>query len=179
MTRNRKFGIRTWMLSGVVAVAFAVSSAFAPVATAAEPIKIVTPKDVKDPSSERGPGGDIFKNFIACVRSRKSEDLDAHILEGHYSSALCHLANISHVLGQPESFANKPSVLGDDPEVDKSFKWFIDMAKRNGVDMKKATYQLGPMLNFDAETEKFIGNEKANSLLTREYRKPFIVPEKV
>ncbi len=40
MTRNRKFGIRTWILSGVVAVALAVSSAFAPAATAAEPIKI-------------------------------------------------------------------------------------------------------------------------------------------
>jgi branched-chain amino acid transport system substrate-binding protein len=40
MTRNRKFGIRTWLTSGVVAVTLAVSAAFSPAATAAEPIKI-------------------------------------------------------------------------------------------------------------------------------------------
>ncbi len=40
MTRNRKFGIRTWIPGAIVAMALAVSSAFAPVATAAEPIKI-------------------------------------------------------------------------------------------------------------------------------------------
>ena len=51
-----------------------------------EPIKIVTPPDVKDPTSPRGPGDGIFGNFIACVRSRRPQDLDAHILEAHYSS---------------------------------------------------------------------------------------------
>ncbi len=40
MTRSRNFGVRTWLLSGVMAVTFAVSAAFAPAATAAEPIKI-------------------------------------------------------------------------------------------------------------------------------------------
>jgi len=29
----------------------------------------------------------------------------------------------------------------------------------------------------DPKTERFIGNEKANALLTRDYRKPFVVPE--
>jgi len=31
----------------------------------------------------------------------------------------------------------------------------------------------------DPKTERFIGNEAANPLLTREYRPPFVVPEKV
>ncbi len=44
-------------------------------------------------------GGDHFGNFIDAVRSRKSEDLNADILEGHLSSALCHLGNISYYLG--------------------------------------------------------------------------------
>jgi len=53
---------------------------------------------------ERKPGptryaeGDPFANFIDCVRTRKRDDLDAEILEGHLSSALCHLANASHRL---------------------------------------------------------------------------------
>jgi len=144
-----------------------------------EPIEVVSPPDVKNPATERGPGGEIFKNFIAAVRSRKSEDLDAHILEGHYSSALCHLANVSHRLGEPASFAKKPADLGDDPEVDKSFQWFVETAKRNGVDVGKETFTLGRLLKLDPQKEKFIGDPEADKLLTREYREPFVVPKQV
>ena len=45
-------------------------------------------------------GGDHYGNFLKAVRSRKHEDLNADILEGHLSSALCHLGNISYRLGQ-------------------------------------------------------------------------------
>jgi hypothetical protein len=144
---------------------------------AVEPIEIVSPPDVKNPTADRGPGSGIFGNFIACVRSRRSQDLDAHILEGHYSSALCHLANISHRLGQPESFGRKPSILGDDPEVDRTFQWFVETAQKNGVDVKKSTYTLGRPLQLDPEKEKFIGDAEADKLLTREYRAPFVVPK--
>jgi predicted dehydrogenase len=37
-----------------------------------------------------------FRNWIAAVHSRKASDLSAEILEGHMSSALCHLANIAY-----------------------------------------------------------------------------------
>ena len=35
------------------------------------------------------------------------------------------------------------------------------------------------MLKFDPETEKFVGNAKADKLLTRDYRDPFVVTEDV
>ena len=35
------------------------------------------------------------------------------------------------------------------------------------------------MLQFDPATEKFVNDEQANSLLTRWYRAPFVVPETV
>jgi hypothetical protein len=42
------------------------------------------------------------------------------------------------------------------------------------------SYRLGgQMLEFDAVDEKFINNDSANSLLMREYRAPYIVPDKV
>jgi hypothetical protein len=47
------------------------------------------------------------------------------------------------------------------------------------MNLEETTYQMGPLLNFDAKTEKFIGNTEADKLLTREYRKPFVVPENV
>src|SRR2546430_11427994 len=55
----------------------------------------------KDP--DRPHDNNIFANFIACVRSRKPEDLVAPLIEGHYSSALCHLGNISYRLGSERS----------------------------------------------------------------------------
>lgn len=38
---------------------------------------------------------------------------------------------------------------------------------------------MGAFLTMDSKTERFTGNDKANQLLTRDYRKPFVVPDKV
>lgn len=41
------------------------------------------------------------------------------------------------------------------------------------------SYRLGRELRFNPQTEQFIGDEEANAMLTRNYRKPFCVPERV
>jgi predicted dehydrogenase len=67
-------------------------------------------------SGPHGHGGrDHFANFIDCVRSRKKEDLNAPIEEGHISSALVHLANASYRLGRTLRFDPETErVIGDD-----------------------------------------------------------------
>ncbi len=40
-------------------------------------------------------------------------------------------------------------------------------------------YRLGRKLKFDPATEKFVGDTEADAMLTRHYRAPFVVPEKV
>jgi hypothetical protein len=42
-----------------------------------------------------------FGNFISVVRNRRREELKADCLEGHLSSACCHLGNVSYRLGEP------------------------------------------------------------------------------
>jgi len=71
-----------------------------------EPGKSMSRKDLaSDPMDLAGPVGDPhFSNFIDCVRSRKMEDLKSDILEGHMSTALCHLGNISYRTGRKLSF---------------------------------------------------------------------------
>jgi predicted dehydrogenase len=39
-------------------------------------------------------------------------------------------------------------------------------------------YRVGRGLNFDGARERFVGDDEADALLTREYRAPFVVPEK-
>ena len=84
------------------------------------------------PPEERSDG---WKNLIDCVRSRKREDLDNDILEGHMSAALGHLGVIS--------------------------------------------YRTGRKLVFNPETEKFVKDPEADKLLTRTYRKPYVMPDKI
>jgi len=125
------------------------------------------------------PGGP-FGNLINCVRSRKPEELNAEILEGHLSSAICHLGNISYYLGKQVPGTEKPESLNAHSEVQRSWASIQEALKNAiGLDLAKSTYQLGPTLKFDAQAEKFIGNPEANKLLTRPEREPFVVPKEV
>jgi hypothetical protein len=38
---------------------------------------------------------------------------------------------------------------------------------------------VGRALSFDGKTETVVGDAEANKLLTREYRKPYVIPDKV
>ncbi|HON01229.1 MAG TPA: gfo/Idh/MocA family oxidoreductase, partial [Acidobacteriota bacterium] len=41
------------------------------------------------------------------------------------------------------------------------------------------SYRLGRSLRFDPATERFVGDEEADAMLSRRYREPFVVPDKV
>ena len=41
------------------------------------------------------------------------------------------------------------------------------------------SYRLKRSLKFDDATRKFTGDDEANRMLTRAYRKPYVVPDKV
>jgi len=120
-------------------------------------------------------------NFIKAVRSRKREDLNADILEGHVSSALCHVGNISQRLG-------KEAVPGEVAEAVKNAKGFSATFERfqkhlevHEINLKQSKAELGAWLEIDPQAEKFKGAmaEKANGMLTRAYREPFVVPGNV
>jgi predicted dehydrogenase len=57
-----------------------------------------------------------FQNFIDCVRSRKREQLHCEVLEGHMSTALCHLANIAFRTGRKLTFDPKTETFPGDAE---------------------------------------------------------------
>ncbi len=64
------------------------------------------------PTAQRS--GNNWANFIDCVRSRKKENLNAPIEEGHISCTLVHLANASYRLGRTVRFdPETEQVIGD------------------------------------------------------------------
>ena len=124
---------------------------------------------------ERKPGNGHFGNFIAAVRSRRQEDLNADILEGHYSSALGHLANISYRLGEEVPFNKETKAFGDNKAAYETLASMEEHLTNNGLKLDGMKYRLGRRLEFDAKNETFVNDTQANELLTRNYRKPFVV----
>ena len=121
---------------------------------------------------------DHYANFIKAVRSRKKEDLNADILEGHLSSALCHTGNISYRLGKKAAPAAVREAIKGDKGFDESFGRMAEHLAANEVDLATEQVTLGIPLKMDPKTERFLDNDPANALLTRPYRPGFVVPEK-
>ncbi len=130
--------------------------------------------------ARRGPGGgNHFANFIAAVRSGRRDDLNADILEGHHSSALCHLANISFRLGTAVPFDRRAGVFAGDAAATETLDRLAEHLQQNQVPLDDSNLQVGARLEFDSSAETFRNDHQANRLLTRAYRAPFVVPDRV
>src|SRR5439155_6396220 len=97
-----------------------------------------TGRDTSEPLPKveptRGPGAGHFGNFIAAVRSRRRDDLNADIEVGHHSSALCHLANISYRLGERVPFNTQTKAFGDNKEAYETLARLEEhLSKGNGL----------------------------------------------
>ena len=119
-----------------------------------------------------------FVNFLDAVRSRKAADLKADILEGHLSSTLCHLGNVSYVVGKEASLGEIEGAL---PEIGGGAA--RDIRANQGPSRRKWRRPPGQaaicaLLSLNPSREEFIDNAAANELLTRQYREPFVVPAK-
>src|SRR5262249_16471415 len=84
--------------------------------------------------------GDHHGNFIEAVRKRRAGDfegavkhLHADIEQGHLSSALCHLGNISYRLGNQQAFTPKAEAFGDDKEAADSYARMCEHLKDNKI----------------------------------------------
>lgn len=121
------------------------------------------------------------QNFIDAMRSRKSTDLHADILDGHLSSALCHQGNISQQLGSALSREQLAEECNGKDLRAQVFGRLAEHALVHEEDFSKRPMILGPSLAFDPEGERFTGvlAGEANARLKDRYRAPFVVPEEV
>jgi hypothetical protein len=123
--------------------------------------------------------GNHFDNFIQAVRARDHKILNADIEEGHLSSALCHLGNISLRTGGPLNIEKAEKSLKahrSQDDVQDTFNRTLAHAKSNKSDFATTPFQFGSLLEINPEDESIVGNETASYQLSREYRKSFEVP---
>jgi predicted dehydrogenase len=128
-----------------------------------------------------GAGRKSTENFIRALRSGDASDLRTTILEGHLSTAICHMGNISYRVGQQASIEQIHDVIDVDEHAIDAFERMQQHLAANGIVVKKGTLTLGPRLQMDSATERFTGKfaEAANALVKRQYREPFVIRDEV
>ncbi|MBI4624559.1 MAG: Gfo/Idh/MocA family oxidoreductase [Verrucomicrobia bacterium] len=126
--------------------------------------------------------GEHRPNFVKAVRDRKV--VNGLVEECHYSSALCHLANVSYLVGAEKSNAALAEAIKSDKNTQDSFARMLDHLKANAVDTGTTKTVVGPLLKIDAANERFVGSDKVivsaannNHLLKRTGRGAFTIPE--
>lgn len=120
-------------------------------------------------------------NFLQTVRSRRVSDLRADVLEGHITASMIHSADISYRLAHRRPVEEIKKAVEGNSVLAESLDRLVQHLQANQIDLAGNPLAIGPMLTFDTETEKFVGDDSfyANMFLSRNYRPPFVVPEQV
>ena len=115
---------------------------------------------------------------IGCkaVITRKRSDLNAEVLEGHLSSALCHVGNISHQLGQHATKSEIDSGIEEFELFAESFERFADHLSKNGINLDVPRLTLGKKIELDTVSEAS-SDERVRNLLRRECRSGYNIPD--
>ena len=109
------------------------------------------------------------------MRSRNERQLNAPILQGHLSTALCHTGNISYRLGHLQSPDAIREQIKGDKEALLTFQRMAEHLAANDVDLEKTPATLGMPLRMNQGNSRFIENKAANYMLTREPREPYVI----
>ncbi|MBL8900993.1 MAG: Gfo/Idh/MocA family oxidoreductase [Planctomycetes bacterium] len=113
-------------------------------------------------------------NFVAAVQANDARRLAAPVLEGHLSSALCHLGNISYQLGSTAGPEELRARARSSAPLEDAYARMEEHLVKNGIE--PGAMRLGAALELDAPAERFRGAPEADALLTRAYRAPYVVP---
>ncbi len=94
-------------------------------------------------------GGRHMANFIDAVRSRRAEDLNAPVLQGHYSSTICHLGNLSWRLGRPDTLAACREAVRNQPGAAETVDQLSRHLAANQLEASQALVTVGPWVDLD------------------------------
>lgn len=137
-------------------------------------------KRVRDFVGDGGAGH--AANFIKAVRSRRAEDLQAPLAEGHASSSACELANISWRIGRAATVAECREAVGAHAGAAEALAALEKNVIANGVSLDRQPFTLGPSIEYrDGSIASVSGGDRdaldrARSLARGTARKPYEIP---
>lgn len=108
-------------------------------------------------------GGRHLANFLDAVRSRRATDLNAPLAEGHASSAVCHLGNLSWRLGREDSLAACREAVRPHGGAAELVDQLAGHLKANQLDLGQARFRLGPWLDVAPDTGALTAVEGASA----------------
>jgi predicted dehydrogenase len=133
-------------------------------------------------SFEGSDNGAHRKNWVKALKARKVTN--GLLEEGHYSTSLCHLANLSFLVGAEKSNAQVADAVASNLAAKDAYWRMVDHLKLNEVDLETTKPVLGPLLRVDGKTETLVHADKVvadaannHALRKRTGRAPFVVPE--
>lgn len=94
-------------------------------------------------------GGRHMANFLHAIRSRRSADLNGPTQQGHYSSSLCHVGNLSWRLGRDSSLQDCRDAVRNHPGAAEAVEQLARHLAANDIDVAKNRFILGPWLALD------------------------------
>lgn len=124
------------------------------------------------------PGGP-FGNFIAAIRADRPDLCNASVEDGHYSSALCHLANVSYRMGESAPLDSATRREDEAPQIVESLKAIRSNLAAVGVDLGRTECVVGKTLTIDPQTELCVDDSEADRLFRRQGRAPYAIPTNV
>ncbi len=122
------------------------------------------------------------KNWIKALQTRKVTH--GILEEGHYSTSLCHLSNISYLAGMEKSNQQLAEAVASNLVTREAYWRTLDHLKANEVDLDQTKPIVGPLLQVDGHREMLVHSDKviadaANgcAIRKREGRAPFKIPQ--
>lgn len=115
-----------------------------------------------------------YRAFVDAIQNGDQGRLTAPILEGHVSSALCHLGNIAYLVGQQVSFADWAKRARSDATWGQIAEGQVRHVLAHDLSTASLKLRVGS-IGCDPATETLV--EGPGRLLRRAYRKPFVVPD--
>ena len=129
-----------------------------------------------------GGNGAHRANFVKAVKERKV--VVGLVEEAHYSSSLCHLGNLSYLVGAEKSTAEIGEAIKASAVTAEAYGRLLEHLKANAVEVASTNAVLGPLLHVDGKTETFTGAEttlvkaaNAHPLRKRTGRAGFEIPQ--
>jgi predicted dehydrogenase len=109
-------------------------------------------------------GGRHLANFLDAVRSRRGGDLNAPLAEGHASSAVCHLGNLSWRLGREDALAACREAVRPHAGAAELVDQLAGHLRANQLDLGQARFRIGPWLEVAPDTGALTAVEGASAV---------------